>query len=210
MLVMAVHFISTNGIAGAAPIPVGAWLGNGNANDSIGSNHGTFFGTGTTCAADYFGQAFSFDGGGDVRFTDDAYDILASGDITIVAWFNTNQGGDFTAATFEGAWILYFDAAGPGQPAPIWELSWPQRVPSGVDIRGDWHHVASVYEGGSGTASVFVDGVLKNSGVRNIVNGIPGVDPFQWNRLGSGYFGNYQGLLDEVAIYGQALAALEI
>lgn len=183
------------------PAPASGWLADGSAADEFGTVGGVLNGS-TSFASGRFGQAFSFDGEGEVLLPDDAFNGLASGDVTIVAWLLTSQGGDFTAAEFEDSWMLYFDAVESGVPAPLWDGVWQNRLSSGVPINdGKWHHLASVY--GAGTARVYVDGILRNSGSRAMANGAQ-------NRFGAGIFSHYVGLLDEIAIFNVALSADEI
>lgn len=188
----------------APPAPRSAWLAEGNATDQFGSVDGTPSGT-LAYAPGVFGQAFSFDGSSRVDLARNAFRPLAGTDTTIVAWIKTNVGFDSAAVMFQDQWLIYFDSAQPGQVAGVWD-NWPNRLLSGVDVRdGQWHHIASVYD--SGTASLYVDGVLRASGARNRYGGC---DACGVNALGAGYFASYVGLLDDVGIYGQALDVSEI
>jgi Concanavalin A-like lectin/glucanases superfamily/PEP-CTERM motif len=197
-------------IAQADPIPVSAWLGDGDATDAYGDVHGTLTGD-TSYVAGQFGQAFSFDGAGDgVLLDDNAFDSLGSGNITIMAWMMTEQGGayadDFTPVRFESGWMIYFDYGKPGVPAAVWDGHWSSLLTSGweADIRGaEWHHITTVYDGG--TARIYVDGVEKGSGQRSLQT------DGSINAFGStGHFHDYHGLLDEVAIFDTALSQSEI
>jgi len=69
------------------------WQGDGNANDSVGTNNGSLVGD-TTFTTGVSGQAFSFDGNGDdVEAPDDPSHYL-SGSFTIDAWEKTTDGSD--------------------------------------------------------------------------------------------------------------------
>jgi hypothetical protein len=69
------------------------WQGNGNANDSVGTNNGSLVGD-TTFTTGVSGQAFSFDGNGDdVEVPDDPSHYF-SGSFTIDAWEKTTDGND--------------------------------------------------------------------------------------------------------------------
>jgi hypothetical protein len=69
------------------------WQGNGNPNDSVGTNNGSLFGD-TTYVAGVSGQAFSFDGSGDdVEVPDDPSHYF-TGSFTIDAWEKTTDGND--------------------------------------------------------------------------------------------------------------------
>lgn len=188
----------------APPAPSSGWLADGDAIDSFGSVNGTAGGS-LSYVAGVFDQAFSFDGSGSVGLAQDAFRSFATSDTTIVAWIKTNTGGDTAAVKFQDQWLLYFDSAQPGVITGVWE-DWPSRLSSGVNVRdGQWHHVASVYAGG--TASIYVDGILRASGARGR---FAGCDTCGSNAFGSGYFANYVGLLDDVGIYKYALTEQQI
>src|SRR4051794_30984795 len=66
------------------------WQGDGNANDSTGTNNGSLVGD-TTFTTGVSGQAFSFDGNGDyVSVPDDASHYF-SGSFTVDAWVKTTH-----------------------------------------------------------------------------------------------------------------------
>ena len=50
------------GTSDATSPGAGLWAGNGNANDSVGTDNGTAYGN-ITYASGHSGQAFNFDGG---------------------------------------------------------------------------------------------------------------------------------------------------
>jgi hypothetical protein len=67
------------------------WQGDGNANDSAGTNNGSLVGD-TTFTTGVSGQAFSFDGNGDdVQVPDDPSHYF-SGSFTVDAWEKTSDG----------------------------------------------------------------------------------------------------------------------
>src|SRR5690348_8680379 len=66
------------------------WQGNGNANDSIGTNNGSLVGD-TTFTTGVSGQAFSFDGNGDYVSVPDDPSHYFSGSFTLDAWVKTAQ-----------------------------------------------------------------------------------------------------------------------
>ena len=76
---------------------------------------------------------------------------------------------------------------------------------------GAWHHVAVVRDGSNGKNLLYVDGVLEDEVA--VVYGAGFDSPtaplnIGWMNLDGGY--RFEGLLDEVAIYGRALSASEI
>jgi hypothetical protein len=64
------------------------WPGNGNANDSVGTNNGSLVGD-TTFTTGVSGQAFSFDGNGDYVSVPDDPSHYFSGSFTLDAWVKT-------------------------------------------------------------------------------------------------------------------------
>jgi lysophospholipase L1-like esterase len=74
-----------------------------------------------------------------------------------------------------------------------------------------WHHVAVVRDGSSGKNLLYVDGFLEDSRAVAYRAGFdsPTADlNIGWLRLNSGY--RFEGILDEIAVYGRALSASEI
>src|SRR5436309_14354020 len=66
------------------------WQGDGNADDSVGTNNGSLVGD-TTFTTGMSGQAFSFDGNGDdVQVPDDPSNYF-SGSLTVDAWETTSD-----------------------------------------------------------------------------------------------------------------------
>jgi len=78
--------------------------------------------------------------------------------------------------------------------------------------RGEWHHLAGVFDATNGTARLFLDGV---AGPSETIGGVlqnAGGDDGLWYIGGSrGPIGStWQGLLDEIAIYPRALSVSEL
>ena len=86
---MALCFL-VGGAAYAQPTDyVSLWKGEGNADDATGTNIGTLVGN-TTFTSGKVGQAFSFDGSGDMVRMEDSPSLDITGSMTISAWFKTN------------------------------------------------------------------------------------------------------------------------
>jgi hypothetical protein len=66
------------------------WQGDGNANDSVGTNNGALVGD-TTFTTGVSGQAFSLDGNGDYVSVPDDPSHYFSGSFTVDAWVKTSQ-----------------------------------------------------------------------------------------------------------------------
>jgi len=98
----------------------GVWNGDSNANDSVGTNHGTLM-NGATFSTGKTGNAFVFDGINDyVRLPDNSMNL--TGDFTISAWVYLAGGGPqtilsneyYNGTTMKG-WGIYIDNASAGQ-----------------------------------------------------------------------------------------------
>jgi uncharacterized repeat protein (TIGR01451 family) len=196
------------------------WGGDGNANDIIGTNHGTLVND-TTFAAGKVGQAFSFDGTDDYvdAGTDDVFNFSnGTGDFSIDAWIK------LSAYPSQAAGIAGKATHGPGGPfnSPYtgWSILvqpsgalaftgvgiWGFTTADGAVALGDWAHVAvtrngstyKLYVNGSESASVTHNGNLETSTTSL--------------RIGTVYedFSFFDGLIDELEIFNRALSAEEV
>jgi alpha-tubulin suppressor-like RCC1 family protein len=198
------------------PPPAGIvswWAGEGNANDSIGTNNGTLVnGAGFTNGE--VGQAFSFNGtSSHVTIPDSPSLDSFTNNITVETWIKVNHltpnsdwegivtKGDYSwrLLATAGAKTVYFGATGAS----------PLDVTGSRNVNdGQWHHVAATYDGTN--MSLYVDGTLD---VSHPASGsiIQTSDP-----VGLGYCANipfnysFDGLVDEVSLYNRALTASEI
>ncbi len=82
----------------------------------------------------------------------------------------------------------------------------------GVPSAGDWHHIVATYEGGSGTETIYVDGVPNAS--ENKALELRVADPIylgiSWDWNTTGFWLPYTGSIAEVRIYDNCLNAGEI
>src|SRR5690349_22829810 len=151
------------------------WQGNGNANDSVGTNNGTLVGD-TTYTTGVSGQAFSLDGNGDdVEVPDDPSQYL-SGSFTIDAWEKTTDGNDqhFVFSIYEcgqfcptnmansdisvevfnnQAYGFVRDASGLGPVAGGQELDAGPNIADGV-----FHHLVFIRDVAAMKLAMYVDG----------------------------------------------------
>lgn len=203
--------------AGAASVSgtVSLWKGENNANDSVGSNHGTLVGN-TTYATGTNGNAFSFDGSGDyVTVTDNSsLDFGTSTDFTLHAWvkFSVSQPSYAGVIVKAGSW--------PGYQMVIVNNKIAFETHDGSNFAngsgttalndGVWHHVAMVANRAAQNVKLYVDGVQEAS-VNHV--GIGGnLDNSYPLLIGTdrGYGAYINGLIDEPAVVGRALSAAEI
>ncbi|MCM3872571.1 MAG: LamG domain-containing protein, partial [Pyrinomonadaceae bacterium] len=210
---------ATNVVATCAPVPANlvAWYrGENNANDFVGTNHGSLL-NGATFAPGRVGQAFSFDGVDsmvNVPFTS-ALNVASA--VTIEAWVKTNS-------TVTGDHKLLAGRPGNYQLAKLDD----GRVAFAVVIGGNFinvfstttlaantlTHVAGTYDAATGLVKIYVDGILTGT---TVTAGIPdaGAQPFQIGGFGgtfvsNQFINNFGGAIDEVSLYNRALSASEI
>ncbi len=196
------------------------WRGDGNANDAVGTNHGTFLG-GTTFGPGVIDQAFSFDGVNDfVQVPDSDLWAFGSDDFSIDLWVNHSElrnstsvydpqpiyigndsGGGITDKwTFTlGGGTLQFQFGSPS----IGEFFLVQ-APFSPTLN-QWYHLAVTRS--ADTFSLFVDGVIVGSEVNT--NAIP--NPSAPLTIGQAEnTGFMRGRIDEIGIHDRALASHEV
>ena len=198
--------------------------GNGTtAVDSVGGHNGTIQGASWTTGK--AGGALSFDGVDDYVNGGNAA-ALSLTSFTISAWFqwHSEHPSDVyrvivskgrTGEGYEQNYMIYVDDASHTVRARIGHGSGSTPLQtyfsSGVDVSdGDWHHVALVYDSATGAGDIYVDGLSKNP-----KTGLPtaytdanaAVTIGIW---GGPTYGEWDGLIDEVAVCNRALSPEEI
>ncbi len=207
--------VAAQGCVPAPPDLVSWWPGDGNANDIVGTNHGTL--NGATFAAGKVGQAFSFDGSND--FVDAAQQQVFSGSYTVDAWVNTNTlnpGGFFNEAFIldrtEGGATALINLFQKGSDL-VFRIRGDNTLglslvkAPGVLITNTWIHVTGVRDISSGQIRIYVNGVLKGTAA----DGTSGTSTFTF-RIGAQPDEQlpWNGLIDEVEVFDRALSASEI
>ncbi|OGG44698.1 MAG: hypothetical protein A3F84_28760 [Candidatus Handelsmanbacteria bacterium RIFCSPLOWO2_12_FULL_64_10] len=192
------------------------WKGDGNAQDSRGSNHGALL-NGAAFSSGEVGQAFSFDGVNDYVEAPDSPLWTFGGDFTIDLW--ANWASLPPPGSPHGSIFIGHDNGGGTQPK--WFFSYSNATlgfhingPAGSGFLaqspftpqpGQWYNLA-IRRSGS-TYAVFVDGQVIGSQVSSLA--IPDATaPLTIGQAeGIGFF---NGRLDEVAIFHQALSNQDI
>ncbi|MBK7705907.1 MAG: hypothetical protein IPJ30_09035 [Acidobacteria bacterium] len=197
------------------PLPNNAvswWRAEGNAEDSIGQNDGSFQGDATT-AAGKVGRAFSLDGQGDyVQVLNPQGLPVGNSSRTVELWFKTPV--DLSSATESGI-IQYGSASNGNMFGLITSANAPGKLyfyGHNADLGGtttllpnSWYHGAVTYDGT--TVRLYVNGNLENTAAMGL-NTV--LDP---NGLTIGYrVGGpfWNGQLDDPTIYDRALTLGEI
>ena len=184
--------------------------GGGVANDSSGNfNHGNLRGGVTRIADSRFGRGLRFDGTDDYVVVPAAPLLNPRAAFTVSAWVRADTwlGGDRTILSKPGAYrlgnsggLLRFEVAGPTGVNFATGL-----LPS----RNAWHHVVASYDGAR--VKLFVDGTLVQAAVANGLVAASAEPLYVGTRSAEAPAGNFfDGLIDDVRLYGRALSDAEI
>ena len=202
---------------------VGWWPGDGDANNTVGPDHGTL-GGGASFAPGVVGEAFSFDGAddfvvipgsADLRTADHEYSValwinpaprVGNPDVTIIrkgkGCGEPGWGLDFLDFSTGNA-HLYF-TAGDGA-MHSWAILSPHMLAS------SWYFVVVTVDGQR--ARIYVDGQLSEDRPIDQATDIDTLDPISVgaNKGRCGEYHNFfNGLIDEIMIYNRALNKAEI
>lgn len=194
---------------------VSQWKGEGNANDSAGSNNGTLV-NGTTFAAGKVGQAFSFDGSNDyINIPDPPENTSLNLDyITIEMWLKPNSSGnDFVydkrnPSGFTGEYDMLLRSSGTFQ-STVFAASQVSLLESSSAVipMNTWTHYAAIWDGQA--LKIYLNGnlVLSKTGSGAIAKNS---QPLRFGTRSDLSNEKYRGLMDEMAIYNRALSQQEI
>ena len=200
---------------------IASWSGDGNANDSVAGRNGTLI-NGATFDSGYSGQAFRLDGSNDyVSVADDNVWTFGANPFTISLWANFDVVkvqtlgqlpnvfiGHSPGPFSQNKWVFFYDDNG--------NLAFHINDTGGnsvfltsptlfVPTLGEWHHVAVTRSGS--TYTFYADGVSLGtaSSAMSIPNASGPLTIGQAENLGF-----FDGRLDEIQIYNEALSASQI
>jgi len=192
---------------------VTAYNFNGNASDTSGNGHdGTIHGA--SLVADRDGnpnRALNFDGNDYVLVSDHA-DLQFTQRLTITAWIKeTTRRSYAKLLSRRSGSYFYFLGVDNGRPyGGIGNGSNFTVTRKSIDMPLDqWHFLAFVYDSQANSMHIYYDGILDETAVTTSLPVLTGVDlSIGADFEGTGNF--FEGLIDGVAIYDQALTAEEI
>lgn len=195
----------------------------GNTDDSAGSFNGRLRGN-PAYSQGVYGQAIRFDGFKDaVEITEAAglFSKVVTG-ITIAFWQYGNDSAHHSDTLCCSSFIYGLDdpavAINLGCWRPPGRYNWDCGQPWSFDNRlsgnhrypsewsGRWNHWAFTKDVQCGTMQIFFNGLLYDSrtGADSPISGITSFE------IGSGWYGGYDGLIDDFRIYNYALSESEI
>ena len=200
---------------------VSLWQGEGNASDTRNLNNGTLT-NGTSFATGKIGQALSFDGVDDfVQLSSNS--SLNPTSITVEGWLNPNPiqssiGGMIYSnrqANISEGFTLGFNAA------PISNLIIILQTAGGIATltspvnsieSGKFQHVAVTYDETIGTVTALINGLPVSLSISGTLSGplFAASNPVIGRRETGAGSGNFNGLIDELAIYNRPLSQTEI
>jgi autotransporter-associated beta strand protein len=187
--------------------------------------NGTLAGGATIVGGGRFGNAVSLAGGASVNINSPITDLNNTGNWTVSAWVKTsNAGGSILTkgegnSWFNGNTIFYLgdgtSGGSGGIPSGVrWAGGFFQGSTSATAVNNNaWHMVTYVNSGG--TYSIYVDGVAQplspgnNSFANSDIGTMVRLGVSTNNVAGDGAV-NFNGLLDSVQFYNQALSAAQL
>lgn len=201
------------------------WKAEGNANDSVGTNHGTLQ-NGATFAPGVEGQAFKFDGVDDYVSVPNSSSLnFGTGDFTVSFWAKFNNLGNNgnglihkdnygSPGAYKG-WLFNICDDCAGSPGIGLET---RNIGQGIDNNarfptsnfqtGKWYNIVGMRQ--SNILYLYVDGVLRATVPETSPTDLSNDIELNMGSLSLGSRQFFNGLLDEVNIYNRALSATEI
>lgn len=202
---------------------IASWSGDGNANDSVNSAHNGTLVNGAGFSSGQIGQAFRLDGSSDfISVPDNNAWAFGTGDFSISLWASFDSVrhdtyrrlpnvfiGHSPGAGTQGKWVFFYDddgylmfLNGPNSTLGVDFLRSPRTF---FPTLGEWYNFTVTRSGGSYT--FYVDGVSLGTATSTVPT------PNVTGRLTIGQaegLGYFDGRLDEIQIYNNALSPTEV
>jgi hypothetical protein len=208
----------------AAPKAPLAWYKfDGDTRDSAGSSHGQANGS-PAYTQGVFGQAISFDGFDDSVSVDGAFELFSkiNKKITIAFWQYGKDSPHHTDTVCCSNYIygvrnptIAINLGCWRQPGKYnWDCGYPWSFDNRLsgyhrtktEWTGRWNHWAFTKDAVAGTMQIFLNGVLYDrlTGANSPISQISSFE------IGAGWYGRYDGLIDDFRIYDYVLSQPEI
>jgi hypothetical protein len=201
------------------------WPADGNAQDIVGSNHGTL--RNGTSFAPGIGQAFIFDG------VDDRVDLTTpvspAGNLTVEGWVNPASFGQFAPINRltvihadNGTPVFGFGILSDLVPSVARRIDLVARDAAGTVLfvrgssqlsAGTWTHVAWTWNASTRTGALYVNGVFEGTATNPSVDvsSLPTLFAIGATSRGTSIFvDHFHGMIDELTVYSRVLAPGEI
>ena len=159
------------------------------------------------------GGALDFGGANDAVYVADDPELnFGNGDFTVTLWINTTQIPSTSARLIgklengaEPGFVIYTDSSGDIN-FLVNDTSTGILIKGSGALDGDWHHVTARRSGN--LFEIYIDGILADS----TVSSLGSIDNSQSLIMGqsAGGVSDFDGLLDEVRLYGKALSTEDI
>ena len=179
--------------------------------DRTGNGHnGAILGADWTTQG-HSGRALSFDGGTDMVTVPDHASLDLTNAFTIESWVKPDSLNDWRMVLLKEAppstlaYGLYASSNGARQPS-AWTQGGVVLGPGSTSV-GAWTHLATTYE--NGTMRLYVNGQLVASN-SSVPASQPSSGPLRIGGTSIWASETFDGLIDDVRIYGRALSAAEI
>ena len=196
---------------------VGWWRAESDGRDSAGTNDGILYGV--SFAQGKVGKAFDIVPPWHRVFIPDNEDFKLTNGLTIEGWIFVRTGGGIIFLRGDDRWGLdpyWLGVTGAGQVSFGVDESLARYVHIVAPISyNEWEHVAGTFDSASGELKLYVNGVLAiqtNATVQPLRDLEPGKGP----AIAIGNTGsfkqnlNFNGMVDEIALYSRALSSVEI
>lgn len=206
---------------------VSCWTGNGTADDSVGSNNGTWVGAPSYASGRIGGQAFNFDGSTNYVDIGDPASLRLPHAVTIDAWVDPTSVsfGDLAAVLSKWAGDNTLDSYGLYLNGTVWPCAPDAAVIGAIGVygtnecgigggsvpAGEWSNLGMSYDSTTGSLTVYLDGVAQAS--TTVSGGINASDvdvEIGHQFPGSGPNRNFPGRIGDVSVYDRALSPSEM
>ena len=211
-ILLVLFFIGLHNIMLAQVSPIHSYLFTGNANDAIGTKHGTV--NGASLCPDRFGSpnsAYQFNGVSDYILLNHNFGTYT--EFSVSAWFKcTGATSDPIQAIFSSdnsskfIHMNFNTSASPAGSAVYLNPSSAISLTTTSNTLNAWHQWVLTCK--TGETKFYVDGALQGTSTATFTN----VEAADLMRIGSGYLNGrfFKGVIDDIQIYPSALTNLEV